>query len=135
MLLNQVQTYYYVNCGNNFTFEQCCLNMQLFFEGPKWQYFNLIKWQTISFNYIILANHSILTTKCIYKVCTKFDTIQQSVYSAYHSIVQVCKNIIQACKSDFMPAASLISLLLDIFSHINNLYNFIVNYKTIYNPT
>lgn len=44
MLSDQTQTYYYANYGNNSTFDQFCFNMQLFFEGPKWQYFNLTKW-------------------------------------------------------------------------------------------
>ena len=33
MLFGQVQTHYYVNCGDNFTFDQFCSNIQLFFEA------------------------------------------------------------------------------------------------------
>lgn len=34
---------YYSNYSNTSNFAQFYINMQLFFEDPKWQYFNLIK--------------------------------------------------------------------------------------------
>ena len=75
MLSDQAQMYYYANCGNNSIIDQFCSNMQLFFEGPEWQHFNLTKWQNISFNNIILVNLILLTTKCVCKLSPKLDNI------------------------------------------------------------
>lgn len=36
ILLSQTQTYYYVNCDNNFTFNQFYSNIQLFFKSSKY---------------------------------------------------------------------------------------------------
>ena len=37
ILFSQSQTYFYANCGDTSSFDQFCINMQLFFEGLKWQ--------------------------------------------------------------------------------------------------
>ena len=44
------------------------------------------------------------------------------------------KNVIFAYKDYFALVASLNNFLFDIFSFINNLYTFIINYKAIYKP-
>lgn len=43
MLSGQAQTHFYVNCGDTSIFDQFCINMQLVFEGPKWQRLNSTK--------------------------------------------------------------------------------------------
>ena len=35
ILSGQAQTHYYANCSDTSTFDQFCINMQLFFEVPK----------------------------------------------------------------------------------------------------
>ena len=43
MLFGQAQIHFYANCGDTFIFNQFYTNMQLFFEGLKWQQLNLTK--------------------------------------------------------------------------------------------
>ena len=134
MLSGQAQTYYYANRDNASTFDQFCINMQLFFEGPKWQCLNLTKWQTISLTDMISTNPTLSTTKCLRKLCTELDTIQKSVDPTYHGTVHLKENIIQACKGYPALAADLTNPPGDTSGLVNNLYISTVNYEAIYKP-
>ena len=134
MLSGQAQTYYYANCGNGSTFDQFCINMQLFFEGPKWQRLNLTKWQTISLTDIISTNPTLSTTECLCKLYTELDTIQRGVDPAYHGTVNLRENIIWACRGHPALAAGLTNPPGNISGLVNNLYTSIVNYEAIHKP-
>ena len=133
MLSGQAQTYY-ANHGNASTFEQFCINMQLFFEGPEWQCLNLIKWQTISLTDIISTNPTLSTTECLRKPCMELDTIQRGVNPAYHGTVHLQENIIRACRGHPALAAGLTNPLGDTSGLVNNLYTSIVNYEAVHEP-
>ena len=134
MLSGQAQTYYYANRGNACTFDQFCITMQLFFEGPEWQRLNLTKWQTISLTDIISTNPTLSTTECLRKLCTELDTIQRGVDPAYHGTVHLQENIILACRGHPALAAGLTNPPGDTSDLANNLYTSIINYEAVHEP-
>ena len=135
MLSDQAQTYYYANCSDTSTFDQFYSNIQLFFKGLEWQHFNLTKWQTLSLTDIISANPTLFTTKCLQKLYTKLNTIQQSIDLGYHGIVHLCENIIQAYKSYFALTAGFTKPFLETSGLVNNIYTSIIKYKAVHKPS
>lgn len=132
MLSSQAQTYCYANCYNTSTFDRFGTNMHVFFEGPKWQRLNMIKWQTFSLTDIISTNPTLSTTKFLQKLCTKLNTILRGVNPVYHGTIHFCENIIQAHRDHLALTAGLINLFLETSDLVNNLYTSIINYKAIY---
>lgn len=131
MLSGKAQINYYANRRDTSTFDQFCTNMQLFFEGLKWQRFNLTKWQTLNLTNIIFANPTLSIIKCLCKLCTKLNTIHQSVDPAYHGTIHLCKNIIQACRGYSAVISGLTHPLLDTSGLLNSFYTLIINYKAV----
>ena len=106
--------------------------MQIFFEDPKWQYFNLTKWQIISLTKIISANPTLSTTECLQKLCTKLNNLQQVVDPMYCGTIHLCKNIIRACRGHPALTVGLTNPFLDTLGLVNSLYSSIINYKAMH---
>lgn len=134
MLSEQTQSYYYANQGTTSIWKEFCTRMQLFFEGPEWQRYNLSKWQTITLADIVSANPGLSTSECLCKLVTELNTIQWGIDPAYHSTVHLRENIICACRDYPALTIGLTNPPPDTSGLVNNLYTSIVNYEAVHKP-
>ncbi len=116
-------------------FDDFCREIRLFFEGPKWERLNLIKWQTVSLDDTIAVNLTLSTTECLRKMCTEIDKIQRSINPAYHGPLYLRENIIGAFRRHPALAAGLTNPPLKTSNMVNSLFNSIINYEAVHKPT
>ena len=134
MLSGHVQAHYYNNPSHT-SFDDFCIKMRLFYEGPEWQRLNFTKWQTINLNDMISNNPILTTTECLCKLCSELEIIQRGLDLAFHSSVQLRKNIICACRGHPALANGLTNPPPDTSRLVNNLYTSIVNYEAVHKPS
>jgi hypothetical protein len=65
-------------------------------------------------------------------LCTKLNTIQRDIDSAFHESVHLRENIIRACRDHSALAIDMINSISDTFELVNNLYASIVNYESVH---
>lgn len=68
MLFGKILSYFYTNAGSVTSFYEFYTRMKSFFEGFKWQWLNLTKWQTLTLNDIIAANPTLSIEECLWKL-------------------------------------------------------------------
>lgn len=132
MLSGQALFHYYENKGAISSWEEFCMEMQLFFEGPEWQRLILTKWQTINLADVISANPTLSTIECIRKLCTELSIMQKGIDPAYHGPVHLRDNIVRACRGHPALIDGLTNPPLDKSELVNSLHASIVNYEAVH---
>lgn len=79
MLTGEAMTKYYKVKNPAMTFDNFCKLIQGWYKTPKWRKKNHIKWETITLAKVAKQNPTLSTQKCLCKLCTKMNDLQQGL--------------------------------------------------------
>jgi hypothetical protein len=131
MLAKRALFHFYDNNYENITFDKFRVDMKKFFEKSKWKRYNLIQWQVMHIDNVIVANSHLFLIECLQKLCVDLDDVQKKLNSDYHDSNQMRKILIRACRNHSTLLIELHNSSWNFSDLINSLYNNIVNYESI----
>ncbi len=131
MLAKRALFHFYDNQYEDITFDKFCVDIKKFFEESKWKRFNLIKWQFIHIDNVIVVNSNRFLTECFQKLCIDLNDVQKELNSDYHDSSHMREILIRACRNHSILLIELHDSSSKFSDLINFLYINIVNYESI----
>ncbi len=131
MLAKRALSHFYDNQYENITFDKFCIDMKKFFEEWEWKRFNLIKWQFIHIDNVIVVNSNLFLTECFQKLCIDLNDVQKELNFDYHDSSHMREILIRACRDHSILLIELHDSSSKFSDLINFLYINIVNYESV----